>query len=68
MFESIFFSKLTIIENLLAFWIEFNEEPWLAFLDDENIIIIKINSYALKTFVAVVITKVIDNLIKIFHG
>ena len=29
-------------------------------------IIIKINSYALKTFVAVVITKVIDNLIKIF--
>ena len=50
MFESIFFGKLTIIENFLAFWIEFNEEPWLAFLDDENMIIIKINSYALKTF------------------
>ena len=35
-------------------------------LDDENMIIVEINSYALKTFVAVIILKVIDNLIMIF--
>ena len=68
MFEYIYFVKRTTIENYFAFWIEFNEEPWLAFLDDENMIIIEINGYALKTFVATLILKVIDNLIIIFHG
>ena len=68
MLESRFFIKLTTFENYFAFLIEFNEEPWLTFLDDENMIIIEINGYALKTFVATLILKVIDNLIIIFHG
>ena len=56
-----------MFENSFSFWIEFDEELWLAFLDDENMIIIEISSYVLKTFVAVVISKVIDNLIIIFQ-
>ena len=35
-------------------------------LDDENMIIVEINSYALKAFVAVIVLKVIDSLIIIF--